>query len=94
MIPSVLDNEKRCYICHSEQNLEQHHIFFGTSNREQSERFGCWVWLCNEHHTGSNMAAHHNRGTDLFLKRRCEITLLNKGWTIERFIKIFGRNYV
>lgn len=46
---SRIDNNRRCFICHTTQNLERHHIFNGPW-RNKSETDGLWVWLCEDHH--------------------------------------------
>lgn len=60
---SVLQEEKECFVCRTNINLQDHHIFFGTSNRKQSEKYGMKVWLCQQHHTGTR-GVHFNRGFD------------------------------
>ena len=53
MAKSIIQSEKKCFICGSPY-VEEHHIFFGTANRRLSESRGLKCWLCNYHHTGSN----------------------------------------
>ena len=49
-----------CFICHSTDRLECHHIF-GGSDRNVSERYGLKVMLCNDHHHGT-YGAHGKEG--------------------------------
>lgn len=56
---SVLQFEKKCFVCGTTSNLESHHIFGGTANRKVSEQYGLKVWLCHEHHTGDT-GVHFN----------------------------------
>jgi len=98
---SIIQSEKECYLCGSSipygfyDGLEEHHIFFGRSNRKNSEKRGLKVWLCGEtcHRNGKN-AAHKNRETDLYLKRigqeAYEATYGDRG----DFIREFGKNYL
>lgn len=89
----MLSEEKRCYICGTTQNLEVHHIFYGTSNRKNSTKYGMMVYLCRGHHTESKEAVHRNpnKGNDLLLKHAGEKKWLDEGHTKEEFIKVFGK---
>ena len=58
---SILQDKKdrRCYLCalvdgdNSEKLiLQEHHIFEGTANRRNSEKYGMKVYLCPKHHVG------------------------------------------
>ena len=73
---SIIQTEKVCYLCGCctptgyYDGLEEHHIFFGRSNRKHSEKRGLKVWLCGETcHRNGKRSAHRNRETDLYLKR-------------------------
>ena len=52
------------------------------------------VWLCLEHHTGSNGAVHNNKELDLFFKRKGQKLYEEMYGTREEFIQEFGRNYL
>lgn len=86
---SVLQTEKKCFVCGTTCNLHDHHIFFGTANRKQSEKYGMKVWLCQEHHTGS-AGAHFNKDLDMHLKKYFEANL----GTREAFRSVFGKSYL
>lgn len=90
---SVLQENKECFFCNTTQNLECHHIFGGTSNRKNSEKYGLKVWLCNRHHTGSKDSVHHNKKMSDELKRIGQQAFERNG-TRQEFMKIFGRNYL
>ena len=91
---SILQDEKECYICHSTQNLHLHHVFYGTANRKLSDIDGCFVYLCQYHHTGG-AGVHFNRDIDLHLKRECEKAWLVKYDKTEKdFINRYGKNYL
>lgn len=86
---------RRCYVCGTTYNLHLHHIFEGMANRKQSEKWGCTVYLCGTHHNLSNEGVHFNKELDTLLKQECERWCLKTyEWTIEDFIKEFGRNYL
>lgn len=88
-------DNKRCYVCGVDKNLHLHHIYYGLANRKQSEKYGCTVYLCGIHHNLSNAGVHFNKALDNELKQKCEQWCLKEyGWTIEDFIKQFGRNYL
>lgn len=87
---SILQTEKECYVCRTTVGLERHHIFAGAANRPLSEKYGCWVYLCAEHHRGRT-GAHQNRALDLRLRKECQ-----EAWEKlhgDTFAEIFGRNY-
>lgn len=91
---SVLQAGKECYFCHTTQNLECHHIFFGTANRRISEFRGFKVWLCNRHHTGGPDAVHRNRESDLCLKEMAQFYYEENVGSRESFIAEFGKSYL
>lgn len=92
---SILQKEKRCFICGLFDLVEEHHIFFGTANRQVSEEQGFKVWLCYEHHRGT-IGVHGKLGhsLDLRLKETCEKKYINLGHTKEEFIKLIGKNFI
>lgn len=91
---SILQSEKRCWLCGTTRNLNEHHIFFGNPNRKNSEKYGLKVWLCMEHHTGSNYSPHHDRDIDLHLKRIAQKAFEERFGSREDFRKIFGKSYI
>ena len=90
---SIIQSEKKCYVCGTTYNLHDHHIFFGTANRKQSEKYGMKVWLCQEHHTG-NAGVHFNKGLDLHLKKLAQEHFEAKFGAKNEFRSIFGRSYL
>ena len=91
---SILQDEKRCYICNTTQNIHIHEVYFG-KNRKKSIEDGCCVYLCGKHHNQSNDGVHFNHSLDQKLKKKMESQWLkhyNK--TLEDFIKKYGRNYL
>lgn len=92
---SIIQNDKRCYICAKEVGLELHHCFFG-ANRKVSEKWGLKVWLCKEHHTG-DYSPHHNEKFDKSLKVLAQQKWMDNGGTIEEWMDIkvgIGKNYL
>ena len=89
---SILQNEKRCYICGRPDGLHDHHIF-GAANRKWSEKYGLKVWLCAPHHNMSDAGVHFNKALDIQLKQ-----IAQRAYEAERghddFMKIFGKSYL
>lgn len=50
---SIISNVKECYVCKTKNNLHRHHILFG-KNRKKADIDGLTVYLCQEHHEGTN----------------------------------------
>ena len=89
---SLISNERECFICGTTTNLNLHHIFFGVSNRKQSDKYGLWVFLCVRHHTG-NEGVHFNKELDLELKQMAQ-NKFEETHTREEFRAIFGKSWV
>lgn len=93
MAKLILQHEKACYICGTTLNLHLHHIY-GGANRSISDKDGCVVYLCVNHHTGAQ-GVHLNHKIDLALKVRCQ-----KEWQKQNkkskddFIKRYGKSYL
>lgn len=95
-----------CYLCvmlhgdYTARETEEHHVFFGTSNRERSESEGLKVYLCHAHHQyafGNNPEAIHGNPksseTDLLLKQIAQ-RKYEENHTRADFIAAFGKNYL
>lgn len=91
---SVIQSEKECFVCSTTLDLHSHHIFMGSSNRKQSEKYGLKVWLCAYHHNMSNEGVHFNKKLDLALKTRAQAYYEKHYGTREQFIKEFGRSWL
>lgn len=91
---SILQDEKKCYVCGQELGLHTHEVFFG-KNRQNSIEDGCCVYLCGRHHNLSKEGVHFNHSLDLKLKKEMEQKWLETyDETIENFIERYGRNYI
>lgn len=96
---SVIQEEKECFLCRyfynfeNTNNLQDHHIFFGTANRVISEKFGLKVWLCIFHHTEGIGAVHKNIDYDLILKKIAQ-RKFEENHTREEFIRTFGKSFI
>lgn len=90
---SLLSNVQSCYVCGC-KGVHKHHIFYGTANRKLSEKYGCWVWLCPDHHNMSDAGVHFNKPLDLKLKMECQERWEEEFGTREEFRRIFGKNFL
>ena len=89
---SILQDEKKCFVCGNE-NIHEHHIYFG-SKRKTSEKNGFKCFLCWEHHLGtSGVHGRNGHELDVFLKEECQRTF-EKTHTREEFIRLVGCNYL
>lgn len=95
MSDSIMQSVKRCIVCGRTDGLERHHVFFGNPRRTLSEKYGCWCWLCREHHQGDiGVHGKHGHELDQALKEYAQ-----KMWEVEfgdrdAFIRTFGRSYI
>lgn len=88
------DIKGRCFICGTVCATERHHIIFGAF-RKKSEKYGLTVHLCHWCHNEPPNGAHHNRETNMRLKRIAQQEAMKKySWDIEQFRAIFGKNYL
>ena len=92
MAKSILQSRKECFICQRVSGLHKHHVFFGTSNRKNSETHGLWIWLCVDHHTGTH-GVHNDRPLDLNLKINAQ-AVFEQNHSREEFREIFGKSYL
>lgn len=94
MSSSIIQRTKECYICQSICNLEEHHIFYGTSNRKMSEKYGLKVFLCMEHHRGT-YGVHGKYSKELNEKlHKVGQKAFEKHYKSENFLQVFGKNYL
>lgn len=89
MAKSIMQDEKECYLTGSTECLDLHHCFQG-SRRQLSDKWGCTVWLRHDIH----MRLHDSdRELDLQIKRDCQKEF-ERRWGHEKFMEVFGRNYL
>ena len=88
----------RCYLCmllygdDGTKVTQEHHVIFGTANRKLSERYGLKVYLCIQHHTGSQKAVHQNAEMALLLKIRAQRAFRERFPELN-WMEIFKKNY-
>lgn len=93
---SIIQTEKKCYVCETTYNLHLHHVIFGVANRKLSDKDGLTVYLCYEHHEGTS-GVHGKNGHELDLELK---KLAQKRWmkyydkTEDDFRQRYGRSYL
>lgn len=90
---SILQTDRdKCFVC-GYWRTEEHHIYFGR-NRKVSDRHGFTVYLCAEHHRGTN-GVHGKNGhaLDQHLKELCQ-EAYEIEHSREEFISLIGRSYL
>lgn len=86
---SIIQSEKVCYICHTNEYIEEHHCLSGVANRKRSEKYGLKIYLCHFHHT----MVHNNRTEELKIKRMAQ-EVFEETHTREEFIRTFGKSWL
>jgi len=81
--------QETCFLCGRMGQLAHHHLM-GGPNRKKSDKYGLVVPLCPECHR----KVHEDRETMLMLHQYAEQKMLCSGWTMDRWITEFGKNYV
>ena len=94
----IQKNKTKCFLCGMNayvEPLDKHHVFFGPY-RKKSEKYGLTVYLHHNmcHIFGENSVhgnARVNRKVQAFVQK---IAMDHYGWSIEDFIREFGKNYL
>ena len=91
---SIISEEKRCFICHSRQWIEIHHVF-GAADRKKSTEYGLVVPLCHYCHNEPPNGVHYNKeirqNLQAFVQKKA---MKHYGWDMDTWRSIFGRNYL
>lgn len=91
---SLYSELRECWICHSPQ-VHLHHIYGGNGRRPISDREGCWLYLCPNHHNMSRFGIHFDKELDKAFKEDCERRWCRaNGKTPDDFREVFGINYI
>ena len=91
---SIIQECKECFVTGDTNGLHKHHIF-GAYNRNNSERYGLWIWLRWDFHIADspNRTPHNDAEVDKYFKELGQREF-EKTHTREEFMKIFGQNYL
>lgn len=92
MTRSILQSEESCYLCPRTYGLERHHILAGTANRKLSEKYGLWVWLCHDCHTGKR-GAQYEKDLNKLLKQRAQ-RAFESIYSHKLWMDTFRKNYL
>ena len=92
------DDPDRCFICGRNINfdkLDVHHVF-GAAKRKKSEKYGLLVMLHQkECHIFGKFSVHQNAEVRKKLQAEAQKAAMQYyGWTVEKFIEEFGKNYL
>lgn len=91
---SIISNDRACWVCGSVRDLHKHHVF-GGANRNLSETYGCWLYLCAHHHNMSNQGIHFDPQLDALVKKTTQRRWMTfYGKNKDDFIRVFGRSYI
>ena len=91
---SIIQKDKRCFICGTDRYLESHHAMHGTANRKIADRYGLTVWLCAEHHRGTQgVHGRDGKDIDLHLKQTAQ-EAFESIYNHDMWMNLFGRNYL
>lgn len=92
--PSILQEDTSyCFRCgRSDRKLDRHEPH-GGAFRKKSKRYGMWLMLCHEPCHLS--IAHREASENLRLKKIAQRRAMQVyNWTIQDFIREFGKNYI
>lgn len=80
---------EKCHRCGVEGQLAHHHLV-GGAYRKKADKLGLVVPLCPKCHE----IAHKDGNVNRQMRRYAELLMLRQGWTVERWVKEFGKDYV
>ena len=90
----IQKDDTKCFICHSRQWLEWHHIF-GGALRSKSEQYGLKVRLCHYCHNEPPRGVHQNREIRRKLQSFAQKKAMKHyGWSVEDFRREFYKSYI
>lgn len=90
---SLFGDERECYVC-GNPNVERHHVYGGVGRRQVSDREGCTVYLCHEHHQGA-AGVHFNAELRDELRAECQRRWEDReGKGHDEFRALFGASYL
>ena len=72
---------------------ETHEVFYGRGKRQLSIKYKMQAKLCCMCHKDAPYSVHKNKEMDLILKRKYQ-RIFEKQYGHEKFMEVFGRNYL
>lgn len=93
---SLFSDERQCWLC-GNPNVEKHHVYGGVGRRPVSDREGCWLYLCHEHHQGRT-GVHQDKAFRAWLREECQRRWEEREGLYgqeahDRFRELFGVSY-
>ena len=89
---SILQTDRACYFCGRVTGVERHHIFGWVANRKISEKYGLWVYLCHNCHTGKN-GAQYQKDRNRLLKQDAQ-RAFEKTNPRDLWMELIRKNYL
>lgn len=83
------ESAERCHLCGIEGQLAHHHLI-GGAYRKKADALGLVVPLCPRCHEKVHSSAVLMRR----LRRFAELQMLQRGWTVEDWMREFNKNYL
>jgi len=87
---SILQRERKCFICGRQGELDEHHCISGNSNRNNSEAYGLKIWLCRDCHSKVHDKGEMELQLKQFAQRRWEEEYGDR----HDFITVFGKSWI
>lgn len=81
--------EGLCYWCDRHVETVRHECIYGTANRINSKHWGTWVNICPYCHA----EAHQDSTVSIHLKQDAQREFESR-YGHEKFMEVFGRNYL
>lgn len=83
-----------CFLCGNYETVERHHLFGGPF-RKKADRLKLTVMLCPWCHQIDPDSAHKSAETRLYLHKYGQRKAMREqGWSVEDFVREFGKNYL
>lgn len=89
MSQSIMQDEKKCFVTGRTDNLEIHHCLDG-SRRKKADQWGLWVYLTHDTH----QAAHFGDSKLIYALRRAAQRRFEELYGHDKFMEVFGKNYL
>lgn len=88
---SIMQTERKCYLCGYDGRLETHHCMNGRPGRKLSDEYGLTVWLCPDCHRN----IHADYKARERLKQEAQLTLMKaNNWSVDDFRAVFYKSYL
>ena len=89
MKKSIMQDDKKCFITGSTEQLDIHHCLHGI-RRKAADKWGCWVWLRRDIH----MELHDkNKALDRMIEKACQ-ERFEELYGHQKFMEVFGKSYL